>query len=172
MNVSDAIVAFDDAADAAIDGIRSPAVDAVMYRLSSAADHSLIWHFIGTAEALRRGDLAFAARFGATMGLESALTNGAIKSLFRRVRPVDFAEVDFRHGLRRPITSSFPSGHATAAFCAAALLDGGPLVYAAAAAVGVTRVYVRLHNASDVVAGALLGLAMGRLMRPFVRGRE
>ncbi len=72
------------------------------------------------------------------------------------------------HGLHRPITTSFPSGHATAAFCAARLLGGGPGWYTVAAAVAGTRVYIRLHNASDVVAGALLGLALGRALEPFV----
>jgi undecaprenyl-diphosphatase len=172
VNVRDAIVAFDDAADAVVDRLRNPALDGVTYRLSSAADHSLLWHFMGVARSLPTGDTRFAARFGAAMAVESALTNGAIKSLFRRERPIDFASVDFRHGLRRPLTSSFPSGHATAAFCAATLLDGGPLVYAIAAAVAASRVYVRLHNASDVVAGAAVGLAIGGMMRPLVRTRE
>ena len=102
------------------------------------------------------------------MGVESALTNGAVKSLFRRIRPADYADIDFHHGLRRPVTSSFPSGHATAAFCAAVLLGGGPGWYGAAAAVAATRVYVRLHHASDVVAGAAFGVALGLVMRPFV----
>ena len=56
--------------------------------------------------------------------------------VFGRVRPVDFTEVEFRHGLRRPVTSSFPSGHATAAFCAATLLGGGAGWYALAAGRG------------------------------------
>jgi undecaprenyl-diphosphatase len=91
-----------------------------------------------------------------------------VKSLFQRVRPADHAEIEFSHGLRRPITSSFPSGHATAAFCAATLLGGGGW-YVAASAVAATRVYVRLHHASDVAAGAAFGLALGVAMRRFVR---
>ena len=133
-----------------------------MYRLSSAADHSLLWHACGAAVALARGgDIGFAARFAAAMGAESLLTNGVVKSLFRRVRPAEYADIDFHHGLHRPITSSFPSGHATAAFCAATLLGGGPGWYALAAGVAATRVYVRLHHASDVAAGAAFGLALG-----------
>ena len=99
--------------------------------------------------------------------MESALTNGAVKSLFGRVRPKEYADLAFHHGLRRPITSSFPSGHATAAFCAATLLGGGPGWYGGAA-VAATRVYVRLHHASDVLAGAAFGLAWasGRALRP------
>jgi undecaprenyl-diphosphatase len=166
------VVAFDDAVDAAVDRVRSPALDAVVYPLSSAADHGLLWHACGLTRALLRdADLGGAARFSIAMGIESAMTNGPMKSLFNRVRPFDYAEVQFRYGLRRPITSSFPSGHATAGFCAATLLGGG-WWYAAGAAVAATRVYVRLHHASDVVAGAALGLAMGFAMRPFVNRGE
>jgi undecaprenyl-diphosphatase len=168
--VKESIAAFDIAVDRAVERIRSPQLDDIVYRLSSAADHSLIWHAIGAARGLvRGGDLAWSARFAAAMGVESALTNGVIKGLFGRIRPFDYEAIEFRNGLRRPITSSFPSGHATAAFCAARLLGGGPLWYSAAAAVAATLVYVRLHHASDVAAGAVLGLALGTALRPFVK---
>ena len=172
MTFLDRVNTFDKAVDRACQRVRHPKLDAVMYRLSSAADHSLVWHFVGAAEGLRRGDLRFAGRFASAMGIESALTNGAVKLLFERVRPVEYAELEFPHGLRKPVTSSFPSGHATAAFCAATLLGGGPGWYAAATAVSSTRVYVRLHHASDVVAGAALGLALGYAMRPLVNRRK
>jgi undecaprenyl-diphosphatase len=165
----DRIAAFDAAVDRRFDLIRTPAVDKLVYPLSSAADHSLLWHVCGAARALaRRDDLAWAVRFSLALGAESVLTNGAVKSLFGRVRPKEYAELAFHHGLRRPLTSSFPSGHATSAFCAATLIDGGPAWYVVAAAVASTRVYVRLHHASDVIAGAAFGLALGRVMRPLV----
>jgi undecaprenyl-diphosphatase len=169
VTVVDRIAAFDAAVDRAFDRIRTPVVDKVAYPLSSAADHSLLWHACGAARALaRRDDVAWAARFSLALGAESAVTNGAVKSFFGRVRPREYDELAFHHGLRRPITSSFPSGHATAAFCAATLIDGGPGWYVVAAAVASTRVYVRLHHASDVLAGAAFGLALGRIMRPHV----
>jgi undecaprenyl-diphosphatase len=163
------IVRLDAAVDRAVDRVRSPALDGVVYRLSSAADHSLLWHGCGAVVAITRGgDTAFAARFAAAMGAESLLTNGVVKSLFRRVRPAPYDDIDFLHGLHRPITSSFPSGHATAAFCAATLLGGGPGWYALAAGVAATRVYVRLHHASDVAVGAAFGLVLGAAARRFV----
>jgi undecaprenyl-diphosphatase len=164
------LAAFDAAVDRAFDRARSPAVDRAVYSLSSAADHSLLWHLCAVARSMRDGDIGYAARFSAAMGVESALTNGPVKLAFRRVRPVDLDAVEFRHGLRRPITSSFPSGHATAGFCAATLLGGGPW-YGLAAAVAATRVYVRLHHASDVLAGAVLGLALGAGLRRVVSRR-
>ena len=164
------IVRIDTAVDALFDRVRGPALDGVVYRLSSAADHSLLWHLCGAGVAVARGgDTGFAARFTAAMGAESLLTNGVVKTLFRRVRPAEYADIEFHHGLHRPITSSFPSGHATAAFCAATLLGGGPGWYVLASSVAATRVYVRLHHASDVAAGAAFGLALGAALRRFVR---
>jgi len=167
------VAAFDAAVDRGFDEIRNPAADAIAYRVSSAADHSLLWHAFGLARSLvHDGDLEGATRFTIAMGVESIVTNGVLKSFFRRARPAEYADIDFHHGMRRPLTSSFPSGHATSAFCAATLLGGGPGWYAAATAVAATRIYVRLHHASDILAGVACGLALGRAMRPFVTHRE
>ena len=118
---------FDDAVDRAFDRVRGPRLDGVVYRLSSAADHSLLWHVCGAARALARGgDVQWEARYAGAMAAESLLTNGVIKTMFGRVRPADYADIEWLHGMHRPVTSSFPSGHATAAFCAASLLGGGP----------------------------------------------
>ncbi len=164
---------FDRRVDAAVESRRSPALDRVFYLLSSAADHSLLWLIIGAARSLRHGDLRFATRFAAAMGFESALTNGAVKAAFNRGRPIvpHAPAGPLPYGLHQPITSSFPSGHATAAFTAVTLLRGRHRTpwYLLAAAVASSRVYVRMHHASDVIGGAALGLLLGRLLRRWVR---
>jgi undecaprenyl-diphosphatase len=165
------IRAVDRAVDAAVTRVRNPALDAVFYPLSSAADHSLLWLAIaGGREALGKARPETAVRLAAVLVVESAVTNVALKSLFRRIRPVlDPAMTgSLPWGLRRPITSAFPSGHATAGFTAAVFLsraDPGPPWYLIAGLVGFSRVYVRLHHTSDVVAGAALGLAFGLAAR-------
>jgi undecaprenyl-diphosphatase len=164
------VQAFDGAIDAWFDRVRTPLLDRAMYTISSAADHSLLWFGIGGIRALRRSDLRFAAKFAVAMGIESALTNGLVKSAFRRVRPEhEIEEGPLPYGMRRPITSSFPSGHATAAFTAASILahtgHGDVFWYSVATVVASSRVYVRMHHASDVVAGALLGIVLGRVAR-------
>ncbi|MEI8001910.1 MAG: phosphatase PAP2 family protein [Actinomycetes bacterium] len=149
--------------------------DRFFYALSSAADHGLLWLALGSVRAARRHDPAFALRLGLALGAESLFTNGAIKSLFRRVRPPEhFAhDAPLPYGMHRPITSSFPSGHATTAFTAASVLAPGsaaaPAWYALAALVAYSRVRVRMHHPADVVGGVALGLVLGRLARRFVR---
>ncbi|MDQ3943936.1 MAG: phosphatase PAP2 family protein [Actinomycetota bacterium] len=153
---------------------RHPALDRTFYMLSSAADHSLLWVAIGTVrQATGRSRPGSAIRLAGVLGIESALTNGALKALFRRVRPAGEPALSgpLPYGLRRPITSAFPSGHATSAFTAAAFLAKddpmGPAYHVLAAAVAASRIYVRLHHASDVLAGVALGVVFGRVVRRF-----
>ncbi len=164
---------FDAAADRAVDAVRSPALEQFAYALGSACDHSLLWHAIGAVQSARAGNLKPSLRLSSALGIESALTNGPVKAMFRRVRP-DRSLPDgelpthLPYGMRVPITSSFPSGHAAAAFCAAAILrdeTGHSSWYALAALVAASRVYTRMHHTSDVVVGAAWGVFLGKVIR-------
>jgi membrane-associated phospholipid phosphatase len=166
----EAVDAFDKAVDAQFDRIRgNPVADRIFYGASAVGDHGLVWLILGALRGLRGGPanhhLRAAARVGIGVGVESALVNLGIKSLFRRKRPV--WELARPHALRTPRTSSFPSGHATSAYTAAGLLSDQdhlkPLYYGIAAIVAWSRVYVRIHHASDVVAGIAIGALLGKL---------
>jgi len=176
-----AVGRFDRAVDEAFDRhLRNrPAIDRIMYGASALGDHGILWLLIAGAQQARRraaGDRSWRlfGRGVAGVSIESALVNGPVKWLFRRSRPV--IEGPRPHHLRQPRTSSFPSGHATSAFCAAALLRDGdplwPLYYVLAVVVASSRVYVRIHHASDVVGGVIIGVALGELGRHVVPPRE
>jgi undecaprenyl-diphosphatase len=166
-----AIVDFDEAIDARVDRIRGhQALDRLMYGASELGDWSLIWHLIGAGQALLPGrDPMTAVRLSAILGVESVLVNGVIKGAFRRHRPVWEEDRPRPHRVRTPASSSFPSGHASSAFTAAGVLAQGdplwPLYYGLAAVVASSRVYVKMHHASDVIAGAALGVGIGALAR-------
>jgi undecaprenyl-diphosphatase len=166
-----AVVDLDEAVDARVDRIRgNRTLDRLMYGASELGDWSLLWHVIGVGQALLPGrDPMSAVRASAVLGAESLLVNGGIKSLFRRHRPVWEEDRPRPHRVRTPQSSSFPSGHASAAFTAAGVLSQGdplwPLYYALALTVSSSRVYVKMHHASDVVAGAALGVGFGLLAR-------
>jgi len=161
------VARFDAAVDAWFDQVRgNPVADRTFYVASALGDHSLIWFLAGTARALLPGgDVRDLVELSVSLGVESAIVNLGLKSLFSRARPV--RDDDRPHGLRQPLTSSFPSGHASAAFVAAALLsDRRPLPekafwYALAGVVSTSRVYVKIHHASDVAAGAAVGIVLG-----------
>ncbi|MCU1401156.1 MAG: hypothetical protein JWN62_4265 [Acidimicrobiales bacterium] len=163
------IAAFDAWADAQLELLRgNPAADFVFTNASHLGDFSVIWHIIGLARGLtgdERADQALA--LSALLGVESVAVNQGVKRLFRRTRPTETG--DDRYTIRKPTTTSFPSGHASSAFAAASLLTswGGrrtaPIWFTLAMVIGLSRAYVRIHHASDVVGGALVGIAFGAL---------
>ncbi|MCY4518872.1 MAG: phosphatase PAP2 family protein [Acidimicrobiaceae bacterium] len=169
------IARFDNAVDRRWEALRGrKLVDRVMYGASDVGEFSQLWHVLGALRALSpRREVSDAFRFSALMALESLVVNQGIKRLFARRRPGTAAENPTRHRLRQPISSSFPSGHASAAFCAAAVLSRGsrlgPLYRLAAVIVATSRIHVRLHHASDVIAGAAVGEIIGRLAARLMR---
>ncbi len=121
----------------------------------------------------------------AELGLRSAealAISGAatalIKGLAGRDRPYlndrDPDDYAFGHGFGRGGHTSFPSGHATAAFAVASVVaaESGlrwpraarfvtPIAYAMATSVALARIYDDKHWASDVFAGAGIGTLAG-----------
>lgn len=161
---------FDDAVDGFFERhLRGrPPIDRLFYGASALGDHGMIWVMLGALRGLRGGDHNWraAVRVGVGVGVESIVVNAGVKSFFRRSRPV--VVVPRPYPLRVPLTSSFPSGHATSAFCAATLLSDGdphlaPLYFIAATVVTLSRVHVKIHHASDVVGGMVVGLFLGQI---------
>jgi len=159
---------FDEIVDGAFDRLRgNRRVDRLFYGASAVGDHGMLWVMLGALRGLR-GDHHWqaAVRVGLGVGIESVVVNAGVKSLFRRSRPVVTEPRPFP--LRIPLTSSFPSGHATSAFCAATLLADGdphlaPLYFGAATVVALSRIHVKIHHASDVVGGVAIGLLLGQI---------
>jgi undecaprenyl-diphosphatase len=85
-----------------------------------------------------------------------------LKRLVARARPCDAAGVPLAV-VDLPDPFSFPSGHAAAATAVASAVayaqpEAGMLALPLAAAVCASRVALKVHHVSDVLAGALLGL--------------
>jgi undecaprenyl-diphosphatase len=142
-----------------------PTVDKVMYTASEMGDFGVVWMGVAAVAALSGSPTHGRAlvRLAGALAVESLIVNQGIKRLFRRERP---SWENRPLELRQPSTSSFPSGHATSAVTAVALLaetagKATPLLGALGAVVGVSRVHVRIHHASDVLGGVVVGIATG-----------
>jgi len=116
-------------------------------------------------------------------GTEAVLVGTAVyslgKGLFGRARPETVDASDARafqlgRGFGGGAYASFPSGHTTTAFAAAAAVTSetsrwwpkstwivAPVMYGGATSVGLSRMYHNKHWGSDVVMGALLGTFAG-----------
>lgn len=103
---------------------------------------------------------------------------GVVKAVVGRQRPSvlprNASSYQLGRGLRSDIFRSFPSGHTTSAFAAAAAVSSetsrywpgtrwviGPILYAGAALTGVSRMYNNRHWMSDVLVGAGVGTFAG-----------
>jgi decaprenylphosphoryl-5-phosphoribose phosphatase len=138
-----------------------PRAEAWMARFSALGEHAAIWLLIGAAgTALDAPHRARWLRATATVVAAYAL-NTAIKLAIRRRRP-RIRSLPPLAGT--PTALSFPSAHATSSFAAARayapLIPGRPL-YALAAALTLSRLYLGVHYPSDSLAGIALGLAVG-----------
>jgi undecaprenyl-diphosphatase len=170
-----AIAQFDQWADEALERVRGHRVaDTVFTTATALGDFSLIWHITNVARGLtseRRA--AQVPALALALGVESLIVNQGLKRVFGRTRPT--VDGDPRYPVRRPLTSSFPSGHASAAAFNAVVLtawDGrrsAPLWWTLASVVGVSRAYVRIHHASDVVAGMAVGAVLGVVAQRVLR---
>lgn len=160
---------FDKYVNDQLDHLRSKAFwDRLFYSASEVGDHSLIWNLIAASSAAYslKNERSALRTIGA-LAVETAIVNGLIKTVFQRKRPV-VTEARPLH-LRIPRSTSFPSGHSSAAAMGAVLLSEkskfGVVYGVAMSVIAVSRAYVKIHHPSDVVAGVAVGAAMGYLTR-------
>jgi undecaprenyl-diphosphatase len=143
----------------------NPGLERVARLYSRAGEHASCWLVLGLAGATvdRRAGHRRQWLRGVQIVAGSYALNYAIKVAVRRRRP----ELEGLPALSPVVSAlSFPSAHATTSFAAArayaGLVSPGAL-YTAAVAFGLTRPYLGVHYPSDVLAGAVVGTAVGEL---------
>jgi undecaprenyl-diphosphatase len=140
--------------------------DWVFVGLSAIGQAAIIWIVLAPVLALwARKPVVFTTLVtAATVWTADLLTIG-LKAVFDRERPYEVVPTADPL-LRWDVSSSLPSGHAATsaagAFILAYLIGRGGLGLALlAVAVSFSRVYVGVHYPLDVLAGAVVGLAVG-----------
>jgi undecaprenyl-diphosphatase len=147
----------------------APWADFLMAAASDVGRGGLVWLVIGATAAIRRPQLR-PLLWQVCLAILVALVTVdlVLKPLIARGRPF-VAIHDARVVVARPATYSFPSGHAASAVAGAfvttlMLPRARALLWALAALVAFSRIYVGVHYPLDVVCGALVGAAVGVLV--------
>lgn len=140
-----------------------PLLDRITGTYSRAGEHAACWLALGLSGAALSGDPQRRQAWlrGVRVVAGSYAINYAVKVTVRRPRP----ELPGLPPLTPTVSRlSFPSAHATTSFAACrafrGLLPVAPL-YAAAGLFAISRPYLGVHYPSDVLAGAILGTAIG-----------
>jgi membrane-associated phospholipid phosphatase len=141
-----------------------PELERAALLYARAGENGLLWQGVGAAGALLRQNRRPVYLRAMRVTLLTLMANTVVKALVRRARPV----LEELPALSPTLYGrSYPSAHASTSFAAVGALSPAlpraPL-YAAAVLMALTRPYIGVHYPSDVVAGALFGRAVDRLL--------
>lgn len=128
-----------------------------------------IFLFLKEKNRLRR--IYFFALAALSMILARGIVAESIRFFYKKSRP--FSALKFEPLINHSTNGSFPSGHAAAFFALALAVyffdkKWGWWFLTAALLMGIARVFVGVHWPLDILAGALIGLGSGFLVKKIV----
>ena len=150
------------------ESVRNPMLDSLMKFITALGNGGMIW--IGATILLlipkktrNIGMMSAVALLGSLI-----INNNIIKNIVQRPRPfVTFTDLQII--IPTPSEYSFPSGHTSSSFAAAAVFYrhlpkklGLPSVILAGL-IGFSRLYVGVHYPTDVIAGVIMGILLSYL---------
>lgn len=150
------------------ESVRNPMLDSLMKFITALGNGGMIW--IGATILLlipkktrKIGMMSAVALLGSLI-----INNNIIKNIVQRPRPfVTFTDLQII--IPTPSEYSFPSGHTSSSFAAAAVFYrhlpkklGLPSVILAGL-IGFSRLYVGVHYPTDVIAGVIMGILLSYL---------
>lgn len=153
----------------AIQGAASPALDAFMVGFTTLGEFGALWGIVGAIMIAFNKHRTFGIAIFVAIALAFVIGDIGLKNAIERPRPFLVDPALTTSLISLPDSFSCPSGHTSTSFAAATVICLAPLAHrwlkpiavATAAAIAFSRLYLAVHNPTDVLFGAVLGIACG-----------
>lgn len=142
---------------------KSDRLDRIMVWFTELGNFAAVW-LIFAGYLMIFKDSSDAINIVCVLGLTAFINNLVIKSLYHRKRPCD--RFNYPMLIKRPLGSSFPSGHTATSFaCVLPILRAsstiGIIALVIACMIALSRIYLFVHFPSDVIFGIISGVTLG-----------
>jgi undecaprenyl-diphosphatase len=146
--------------------LKTRRMDKLMLIATRMGDGGMLWFLLSFLLICGKDTRHAGIALSLCVTLCAAVGNLAIKPFFKRTRPCNI-NFSLPMLLKRPVDSSFPSCHTLTSFAAAmTICQAGGFIGAAsffmASLISFSRMYLYVHYPSDVLMGAVIGVAAGR----------
>lgn len=147
--------------------MKTKTMDRLMLWSSKLGDGGVIWIIYAVILLISRENRSVGITLFFVVTICALAGNFLIKPAFKRTRPCN-RDVSKPMLLSRPSDSSFPSCHTMTSFAAVIAISqaGGLLGMTSvifASMISFSRMYLFVHYPSDVIIGAIMGIAAGKL---------
>lgn len=156
---------WDQTVSFALQNIHTPFLNAIMIAATFIGEKGIFWLVCGGAMCIPRRYRKYGIMVILAVALTYLVSNLILKPIVARPRPCTlFPDVPLITERLAADDFSFPSGHTIASFAAATVIMfanwkfGIPAMFIAGV-IGFSRIYLFHHFLSDVLAGAVLGVA-------------
>ncbi len=151
--------------------LHTKTLNKIMRAITRLGSGAMIWFALSSVLLVHRKTFNTAMNIMIGLLITLIMGEGIIKHVVRRVRPSEILPEE-EHIVDPPKHYSFPSGHSASSFSVVAVtfIRCSPWLFVPvlvlASLIAFSRMYLRVHYITDVVAGVILGLVCGALSVP------
>ena len=150
-----------------VDLTHSDVLDVIVPKISFLGDGGWFWILLAVLFLTWKPTRKMGLTAALALLLSLLVANVILKPMVGRIRPFELKPA-IQLLIDKPLDPSFPSGHTQASFAAATVIYRnkkwpGIAALSLATLIGLSRMYLYVHYASDVFAGAAIGYGLGCL---------
>ncbi len=148
------------------ENLRTDFMTAIMKAVTRLGDKGIFWITVAVLFLLFKSTRKTGLALSIGLVINALIVNVWLKNMVGRIRPYEVVE-GLKCLIPEPSDASFPSGHASHAFVAVAVIwimmseKYGIIALIISAIIAWSRLYLGVHYPSDVLAGILIGIIAG-----------